>query len=55
MMRQELFTWMSQQYGIEQSKEEIKKEIKKDLRSIISESSAIAKKSKCALRLIITK
>ena len=50
-MRQELFTWMSQQYGIEQSKEEIKK----DLRSIISESSAIAKKSKCALRLIITK
>ena len=51
MMRQELFTWMSQQYGIEQSKEEIKS----DLRSIISESSAIAKKSKCALRLIITK
>ena len=37
--------------GTEQSKEEIKK----DLRSIISESSAIAKKSKCALRLNITK
>ena len=51
MMRQELFTWMSQQYGTEQSKEEIKT----DLQSIISESSAIAKKSKCALRLIITK